>query len=236
MLVLGIETSGRSGSVALLADGQCVATRDLETHGRRHAQTLVAETKSLFDDNGFRLADCEAVAVSIGPGSFTGLRVGVVCAKTLAYATKCRLAAVDTFEIVAAESPDDVKSLYVISDAQRGEIFVGQYIAGLSNAFQRFGPIGIHDSESWFRSRRPGDVISGPDVDRFASMVPPECRTLPPDCRIPTAETTARLGWKQILLGVIADPWKLEPFYLRKSAAEEKWEGTFDGGDGGGRL
>ena len=65
--------------------------------------------------------------MSVGPGSFTGLRVGVVCAKTLAYATGARLAAVDTLEAIAANSPPDVETVHVITDAQRGDLFVGTY-------------------------------------------------------------------------------------------------------------
>ncbi len=67
------------------------------------------------------------MAVSVGPGSFTGLRVGVVCAKTLAYANGCQLAAVDTLEAIAANSPADVVSVHVIADAQRGDLFVADY-------------------------------------------------------------------------------------------------------------
>ncbi|HUQ68608.1 MAG TPA: tRNA (adenosine(37)-N6)-threonylcarbamoyltransferase complex dimerization subunit type 1 TsaB, partial [Planctomycetaceae bacterium] len=86
MNILSLETSGLTGSIALDRDG-VVEQRELATAGRRHAQTLVAEMRDLLHAHGLRPADVNAVAVSIGPGSFTGLRVGVVCAKTFAYAT-----------------------------------------------------------------------------------------------------------------------------------------------------
>lgn len=104
MLTLGIDTSGLGGSIAIARDGNCLAERALSRTGRRHARTLVAELKALFDDTRLRPHDCNTVAVSIGPGSFTGLRVGVVCAKTFAYATRCTLVAVDTHLAVAAAS------------------------------------------------------------------------------------------------------------------------------------
>ena len=78
MLILGIETSGRQATVALLKEGQSLMIRQLEQTSRRHAQSLVAEIDVLLRKFGLEAADITAVAVSIGPGSFTGLRVGVV--------------------------------------------------------------------------------------------------------------------------------------------------------------
>jgi tRNA threonylcarbamoyladenosine biosynthesis protein TsaB len=236
MLTLGIETSGRTGSVALDRDGECVATRELESAGRRHAQTLVAEIDIMLKGLGLRWHACDAVAVSIGPGSFTGLRVGVVCAKTMAWATGGRLAAVDTFEAIAAASPDDVAAIDVISDAQRGEIYAGHFSRDENGHFRRIGEISIENAEQWCGSRAPGTVIGSPDVERIAMLFPDGCRLLPAGYGNPSATTVARLGSRQIAQGQFADPWRLEPFYLRKSAAEEKWEATFDGGSGGGRL
>ena len=83
MIVLGIETSGRTGSVALLRDGALVAERTTETGGRRPAQALLVELAALFEEAKLAPGDCQAVALSIGPGSFTGLRIGVVCATKL---------------------------------------------------------------------------------------------------------------------------------------------------------
>ena len=236
MLTLGIETSGRLGSVALVEDGTLLAARSLESKGRRHAQALVAEAKSLFDERGRRLARCDLVAVSIGPGSFTGLRVGVVFAKTLAYAAGCRLAAVDTFQAVAADSPDDVDALHVVADAQRGDIYTARYVRDPGGVFRRAESIVIAEAETWCRQRLPGDVVSGPDRERCAALLSPGWRLMTAERRAQRAETVARLGAKQAEEGRTDDPWTLEPLYLRKSAAEEKWESTFDGGDGSGRL
>lgn len=236
MLTLGIETSGRNGSVALASNGQILAARDLQAAGRRHAQTLVAEIDAMMGEQNLRMADCGAVAVSIGPGSFTGLRVGVVCAKTLAYATGCQLAAVDTFAAVAEAAPANIISLHVVSDAQRGELFIGSYSRDSIGHFRRTGPIFIAEAETWCRARQPGEVVSGPDLDRVESMFSSECRLLPSECRFPTAANVALLGAREVNEGRVGDLWTLEPFYLRKSAAEEKWEATFDGGGQEGRL
>ncbi len=126
-LVLGIETSGLAGGIALFRGDHCLGDVQLEEAPRRHAQTLVAQIGTLVGGAGCRVRDLSAVAVSIGPGSFTGLRVGVVCAKTLAYATGCRLAAVDTLRAIAANSPADVARVHVLADALRGDAYVASY-------------------------------------------------------------------------------------------------------------
>src|SRR5262245_32159459 len=94
--LLLLETSGRVGQVGLAADGRLLAGRRLsETH--RHARDLAPTVAALFREFAWKPADVQAVVVSRGPGSYTGLRVGVMTAKAFAYATGCRLLALDTF-------------------------------------------------------------------------------------------------------------------------------------------
>lgn len=231
MLTLGIETSVRAGSVALCRDGQCLTERPLDSHGspprrRRHAQALVAEIVERFRQCGRKPSDCDAVAVSLGPGSFTGLRVGVVCAKTLAYATGCSLAGIDTFLAIAENTPAEIQSVFVIGDAQRGDLAVGRYIRRPDGWFERDGAVRIVHAEDWCRDRRPTDLISGPGLDKVADRLTGRCRILGPEFRTPRAHIVARLGERAVQAGRADDPWTLEPFYLRKSAAEERREKT----------
>jgi len=224
MLTLGIETSGRAGAVALCQDGRCLDERPLQDTGLRHAQTLVAEIDRMCRDCGLRPEDCDAVAVGIGPGSFTGLRIGVVCAKTFAYATGCQLAAIDTFVCVAENSPQQIAELYVIGDAQRAGLYIGRYLRQPDRGFQRDNEIKIVDAESWCRTRRPSDVVSGPGLNKYEECLSSQCRLVESSAWFPRAAVVARLGEQKILSGAGDDLWGLEPFYLRKSSAEEKWE------------
>lgn len=251
MLVLGIETSGRPGSVALCRNGRCLDERPLETAiaadgsprpglqsrrssgpKRRHAQTLVAEVDGLFRRYGLSPRQCDLVAVSIGPGSFTGLRIGVVCAKTFAYAAGCRAAAVDTLQAIAENSPPDVNSLFIIANAQRGELFVGEYRRDANGRFIRQGEVAIVNAESWCRGRPSDDVVSGPAADKFEVELSGRCRVLDTPFRFARASVVARIGERQANAGDLADPWALEPLYLRKSAAQEKHDTTNQVGDG----
>ncbi len=220
-LVLGIETSGLAGGIALFRGDDCLGEARLEEAPRRHAQTLVAQIGTLVRGAGYRVRDLSAVAVSIGPGSFTGLRVGVVCAKTLAYATGCRLAAVDTLRAIAANSPADVVRVHVLADALRGDAYVASY-ERIDGSWTAQVPPALAVAAAWLDERRPGDVISGPGLAVYAANVPPACRQLPADCWTPRARIVAQLGLEQLARGQAADCATLVPFYLRRSAAEER--------------
>jgi tRNA threonylcarbamoyladenosine biosynthesis protein TsaB len=224
MLTLGVETSGKAGTVALRCDGNCLEERSLDQSGRRHARSLVAEIAELFRGYGFPLRDTQLVAVSIGPGSFTGLRVGVVCAKTLAYSTGCQLAAIDTFLSIAENSPLDVTELSVISDAQRGELFLGRYCRDSDRSFVREGEIEIVNQQVWCEKRSQEDVVSGPGAEQFRDRLANRCRVLEAQFCHPRADVVAKLGERHLNQETSEDFWSLEPFYIRKSAAEEKWD------------
>jgi tRNA threonylcarbamoyladenosine biosynthesis protein TsaB len=195
MLILGIETSGSVGGVALVENGQLLSNRPLANRGRRHAQTLAAELAILFQEVKRSPAECQGVAISIGPGSFTGLRIGVVCAKTFAYAVGCQLTAVDTLNAIAEESPPDITRLSVMADAQRGDLYVGKYHRQ-ADRWIREGAIAMHPALAWCQNIPKTETVAGPGLDR----------------------------WEKEFAGEVADAWGLEPYYLRKSSAEEQWE------------
>lgn len=221
MIVLGIDTSGMAGSIALMRDGVLLAERQLAQAGRRHARTLVAELANLFAECGLQTSQCEAIAISVGPGSFTGLRVGVVCAKTFAYATGCLLTPVDTFEAVAAGAPEDVSRVAVVDLAQRGELFVGEYQRA-ADRWERVGDITIEPAEAYAAALKTDLRVVGPGLTRLRGSLFPEEVCLPPELDTPAARHIASIGTRQLAAGHTVDCWSLEPFYLRRSAAEEK--------------
>jgi tRNA threonylcarbamoyladenosine biosynthesis protein TsaB len=222
MLTLAIETSGRIGSIALQRDDAPPVERTLAELGHRHAQTLVMEIERLLHDCAVNIRDCQLVAVSMGPGSFTGLRVGAVCAKTLAYATGALVVAVDTFECVAGNSPPDVHAVQIVGDAQRGGLFVGRYGRQSSGEWRREGDISIVNTADWVQDLVLSDVVSGWGMAKVPSPLQDRCRVLDPLCWTSTAATIAKIGRRLAERNQFADCMTLEPFYLRTSAAEEK--------------
>jgi tRNA threonylcarbamoyladenosine biosynthesis protein TsaB len=223
MCILGIETSGFTGSIALQRDDGSVFTRTLSKEGRRHAQSLLLEIEGLFQDQKISPRDCSAVAVSWGPGSFTGLRVGVVCAKTWAFATEGQVALVDTLLAIAENSPADVDEIYILADAQRGDFFVGQYKRDTASAFQRIGEIQILPADAWIADRNPQEIVSGPGAEKRRETLAKQCIVLESKYCYPQADKIVQLGFQQLTAGQFNDIWSLEPFYLRQSSAEEKW-------------
>jgi tRNA threonylcarbamoyladenosine biosynthesis protein TsaB len=222
MLILGIETSGLRGSIAVCSEGECLGEIELENAPRRHAQTLVTQIGALFRQRGLKFTELAAVAVSIGPGSFTGLRVGTVCAKTLAYATGCRLVSVDTFAAIAANSPPEAESVHVVADAQRGDLFAGEYRRTQGSDWLCVTPPRIVRAADLFASLTVDDRVSGPGLQNGAPGGPGVCKCLPAEAWIPAARQVAEIGRRQLDAGLAADVATLEPLYLRRSAAEEK--------------
>ena len=126
-VTLAIETSGRIGSVALaLAEGSIVER--VFPEGTRHGRDLMPSVAALLAEAGVARSDLERIAVSVGPGSFTGLRVGVAAAKTLAWALGAALVAVPTLDVLARGAPPDTEGTIVpVLDARRGHVHAALY-------------------------------------------------------------------------------------------------------------
>lgn len=219
---LAIETSGRAGSIAIRANGSLLADVQLAATGRRHARTLIPEIRDLLKSQGMEPSEIQLLAVSIGPGSFTGLRVGAVCAKTFAYAVGCKLIGVDTFLAVAA-AQSEAKRVWVIEDALRGDLCIGEYECH-EGRWRSITPPRLLPFETC-REMLTRDVpVTGPGVEQWgdeleALQVP---LITPPELRVSQARWIAAVGEQLAEQGTLSDPWTLEPFYMRRSAAEEK--------------
>ncbi len=222
MWTIGIETSGRDGSVALLREDEVIAERSLSREGRRHAQSLVHELQALLKVADVTARECELIAVSSGPGSFTGLRVGIVCAKTWAYATGCLLAGVDTLHAVASTVEPGVQHVDVVADAQRGDLFLGQYHRKDCGLWTAQSEVRIVSIEDWLGQLRDDRAVTGPAMQTLHSRVGSKAFVLPVANWHPSAVSVAQVGRMMARVGETVSPWLLNPVYLRKSAAEEK--------------
>ncbi len=221
MLTLGIETSGRTGSVALREAGETLSEAVLSRTGRRHARTLVAEIQSMFQKLGRRPTETTFVAVSIGPGSFTGLRVGVVCAKTFAYVTGASVVAVDTLQAIAENAPLEESRIDVLVDAQREEFFYAQFERNSEGFWEQNSQTSLVSAEHFFHTRDSTVPVTGPGLQRYRDQIS-QIDCLASGRWDPQAAIVACLGERQATAGKTHDLWKLEPLYIRRSAAEEK--------------
>ena len=127
--ILALETSELTGSVAAAADGKVLAELQLDPQ-QRSAQSLAPAIQSLLEQVGWQPREIRLVAVTIGPGSFTGLRVGVATAKVFAYSVGAEVLGIGTLETIAAATPDEVEAVSVAVDAQRGDVIAQPFRRG----------------------------------------------------------------------------------------------------------
>jgi tRNA threonylcarbamoyladenosine biosynthesis protein TsaB len=177
---------------------------------------------SLLADNALATDDLDLIAVSQGPGSFTGLRVGFVFAKTLAWATGCRLVAIDTFEAIASTVDSHADSVWIAADAQRGELFVRPYAKRSGQRWEATQEHMIVSTAHWCSERSPGEVVvtASPELldDHLAGTIACE----------PAATSITRLGQLAAQADQGVAPAQLAPLYLRQSAAQENRQARTD--------
>ena len=224
--LLAIETSGRPGSVALLLPDESVKERalgDVSEDGESragHARSLVPEGKALVEEAGLAPGDIGAIAVSVGPGSYTGLRVGVTAAKTLSWAFSCDLVPVSTLEALAREAlsdlPPGTKRLVPAMDARRGQVYIATFEL-VDGGLKRVTEDEVLAPEELGVRLSPGDHVFGtaPAAYSEALAIPEGVTTADGPVR-PAASTVARLGASMLARGETVEAHSLAPNYMRE--------------------
>jgi tRNA threonylcarbamoyladenosine biosynthesis protein TsaB len=218
--IVALETSDQPGQVALLEGDRVVARWALPTD-RRSAQTLAPAIRTLLGQADWTPAAVQLVAVSIGPGSFTGLRVGVALAKAFAYATGSEVMGVNALEAIARQADSPAPRLWSLVNAYRQQLFVGRFAARAGSLRWTDEPR-VVDIDTWLTQVAPGDAVTGPGTACIAARLPEGVVRVAAENWTPRAETIGLLAWEQYQQGHRDDVWRLSPLYLRGSAAEEK--------------
>lgn len=210
-----LETSGRTGKVGL-ANGKSVVHAAELDEKRRHARDLTSTIQTMFDAEKLKVCDLAAILVSTGPGGYTGLRVGLTTAKVLAYAANVPLIAVPTFHAIAAQAPDEAVRLWVIADALQGQIYHQRFDGRTPIDELKIAPL-----DEWLPWSNRETWLTGSGVTVHAEKLPCDVRIVPAEFREPrvegiliAAEGLSPLGRDEL--------FRIEPFYLRGSSAEEK--------------
>lgn len=218
--LLILETSGRRAAVALAHGERLLGVRTLD-EARRNARDLAPAVAELLRAQGWAAKQFDAVVVSRGPGSYTGLRVGIMTAKTLAYATGCAVLGIDTFAAVALQSPAECARVDVIGDAQKEDVYVQPFAH--EEGWRSCGELQIEPFARWLERRDPEAWVSGPGLAKWEDRLPPGIRRVPPTSREPAVESLLALGLARYRAEQRDDLFALEPLYLRASAAERQW-------------
>ncbi|MCE9568329.1 MAG: tRNA (adenosine(37)-N6)-threonylcarbamoyltransferase complex dimerization subunit type 1 TsaB [Planctomycetes bacterium] len=214
-----LETSGRGAKIGLARDGAVVQSVSLDDT-RRHARDLAATVDRFLKAESLVPHDLTGVMVGRGPGSYTGLRVGVISAKALAFATGCKLIAVDTFAAIAEQAPAEANHLWVMGDALQGHIYLQRFARGESG-WSAADELRIERAQDWLNGVAAGTWMTGPGLKVHVNRIPQTCLLVPEVDRDPRIESLFAVGKKLTPL-TREEMFALEPLYLRGSSAEEK--------------
>ena len=222
MRILSIETSGRSGSVATLVGNNLLAQIELDPT-QRSAAGLAPAVRQALAQSGWPPRSFQLVAATVGPGSFTGLRIGVTTANVLAYAAGAECLGIDTLDAIAAQVPGEIDRERVVAaiDAGRGEVFTKRFVRQ-AGGWTASEPSALEPIEAWLGRLSGGDAVTGPAIEMLAGRLPAGVMIVEAKLWQPMAATVGRLAAACYAAGERGDAWKLAPVYLRRSAAEEK--------------
>lgn len=226
MRILAIETSSPPGSIAISVDGQVRAQEF--TSVRRTTELFAASIQELLKTAGLRPSDIDLVATTLGPGSFTGIRIGITVAKVFAHAVNARLVAVNTLELLANQFADSEqveaatasREIEAVLDAQRGELFAARFRI-TDNTIEELIPTEIIAADDWIASRTANATLTGTGLKKILERLPGEATLADEQLWKPSAETLVRIAEAK-LAECESKPLTLVPRYFRRSAAEEK--------------
>lgn len=227
VLVLALETATIVSGVAVATEERLLA--EVTAARLTHSETLQPHIELALEMAGVSRSEVEAVAVSLGPGSFTGLRIGLAAAKAMAYAWNVPLLGVPTLAALAAQFPVPGARVVSLIDAQKGSAYMAAYEWGEDGLIERERAAIYSLDEVLARcAAMPGRVLLTGDIaqKKLAKRddLPTNVQLAPPDMILPRAAAVARLGIKQLKSGDAGSVMAMEPIYIRRSEAEVLWE------------
>jgi tRNA threonylcarbamoyladenosine biosynthesis protein TsaB len=200
-MILAIDTTSEFGSIALVEANQTI--EEVELHAPEgFGHVLFGHIQQLLEKNGTTVHQMECFASASGPGSFTGVRVGLAAAKGLAEATGKRMVAVSNLRALASFGSAPLRA--VVMDARRGEVYAAVY----NNLLELVMPEVVIKLEDWLAKlpKHGCEMISTMDAPR------------------PLAAAIGHIAWDDFTLGRSSDPAEVDANYVRRSDAELLWK------------
>ena len=228
MSILAIDTASSVSSVAVASEGKLQAEVTVEA-GRTHSETLLSHIEGALSFAGVERSTLRGVAVSIGPGSFTGLRIGLATAKAIAYGLDIPLVGISTLAALALAFP--VSGVYTLAlmDAQKGNAYAGLYEWRVGSLHEvrpvRVAPLAEAIAEAADMGKPvllTGELV--PKKRARLGNLPDNVTLAPAHLLTARASHVAWLGIARLAAGERDDLMTLEPFYIRRSEAEVLWE------------
>jgi tRNA threonylcarbamoyladenosine biosynthesis protein TsaB len=237
MRILALETATSACSVGVAVDGQMMSELTLQVP-RAHSTRLMPLIVQAVAESGVAKTDLDAIAVGVGPGSFTGLRIGLATAKGLGYALGKPCVGVPTLSALAYGTGAQVGLVAPMLDAKRGYLYTAVYAVGardpatwvevLAPAHRHVDQLAaeLKEQRAGLRHTWQSVTLCGDAAEQYAGALElgEAARLAPMGALLPRAWAVAEVGRSLLVLGGSFEPEALAPVYLRKSEAETLWE------------
>ena len=210
--ILNIETATKNCSVALANEGKTILCKEIAEEGYSHAERLHVFIEEIIKEAGISLNDLSAIAVSQGPGSYTGLRIGVSAAKGLCFALGIPLIAVDTLQVLASQVNIDDGLIVPMIDARRMEVYSAIFSAKFDKKREILAEI---IDENSFSDRAEKLYFVGDCAEKCKSVLKKENHVFLEDVKYPSAKEMSVLSYEKFKINDTVDVAYFEPYYLK---------------------
>jgi tRNA threonylcarbamoyladenosine biosynthesis protein TsaB len=226
MKVLGIDTSTTCGSIGLIHD-ESVISEYLLNLAVTHSERLLDAIDLVLRKAHLALGDLDGFAISLGPGSFTGVRIGVSTVKGLAYAVQKPVVGVSTLEVLASQVSPTPYLICPIIDARKGEVYSAFYRYEELTHLKRLSEYQAIKPEVVFGMVKEPTIFLGDGVKTYGEDLRNSLRSFalfsPAALQIPHGSVVAKLGLELLQKGELLNLATFAPLYVRPSEAEIKW-------------
>ena len=230
MSILSIDTSSQVSSVTVLSAERIAAEISMQG-ALTHSETLMPHIETALRMARVEKSELEGIAVSIGPGSFTGLRIGLASAKMMAYALHIPLIAVPTLEALAHHYICEGVRLVPMMDAQKGNVYAQEFVwradgdALILQEIRSLAILPLTEVIAGLENAEQPVILLGDAMQKKTTLaLPANVRLAPIHARMPRAACVGLAALTRLARGEMDDPMTAAPLYLRRSEAEVLWE------------
>jgi len=227
MKVLGIDTSTPCGSVGLIEDERVLSEYLLHSPVT-HSERLIAAIDLVLNESHLSVHGLDGWSVCLGPGSFTGLRIGVSTVKGLAFATRKPVAGVTSLDALASQLSPTPCLICPVLDARKGEVYTAYYRYDKGNTLRRLSPYRAIRPDDLAREIHEQTVFLGDGIMTYGHILRDSLASLAvfvsPFLSVVRGATVAHMGLTELESGRSLDLSRFTPLYVRSSEAELKWQ------------
>lgn len=229
MKILAIDTSTMLGGIAVMDELNLIAETRLNVKST-HSERLMTEIEHCLKQSSLKISDIDVFAVAIGPGSFTGLRIGLSTVKGLSYATGNPIVSVPTLDALALNFPYSRYPVCTMLDARKKEVYAALFKWEDDNFKKLINETSVNPEEfirhTLYATRYDKIIFAGEGAviyrDKIIESLGEKATFASPEKTVPSPANVASIGLKKALLKEFSEPVTLIPIYIRKSEAEVK--------------